>query len=83
MLGPCARHVAAMRALALTSYIPVATRPIFPVRPIRSTKPSGDVPPFLFPYPVVAMSRSPCWVFALTLHDARQNGVLKATLCGH
>lgn len=61
MLGPCVIHVAAMRANALKSYIPVATRPIVPVRPICSVKPSGvKYLLFSFPHLVATMPRSFC-----------------------
>lgn len=55
MLGRFEIHVAAMRALALASYIPIATDPV-PVNPIRSVKPRGhNVPLFLFSRPVAVI----------------------------
>jgi hypothetical protein len=54
MLGRCEIHVAAMRALALASYIPIATGPV-PVNPIRSVKLRHNVPLFLFSRPVAVI----------------------------
>lgn len=61
MFGPCVIQVVAMRANALKSYIPVATRLIVPVRPVCSVKPSGVMYLLFFSlYLVTAMPRSFC-----------------------